>query len=293
MKRTLSLLTLSLVAAAGVGCDAHDARRGPMVDMEMLVVERHALVADGSPIEPVGVAVDPDSGVRFVLGASNRLYDVTVDGTATLNRDLAADSWIGELPLQDLCATSATELYTIAPDNGIRLNLETGWVDEHFCIVPPMEEFDEGFDPNDPDPWVDLRQETHAIACDVDRALLFAQPQTLPRWDEDPQPVRSEVSLYDLPSGADLEWHGLPSEMYLAGGMAVVNETTVILGRDSRLNVFDLTRGVLEPLVDLTDVGITSIEGLAPDGTLGHLLVVDGDDQELVTLSLDALGLQN
>ncbi len=292
MRPILSILTVSLLPALVIGCDQGATPPAPdRPETEILVVDRHALVADGGPIQPVGVAVDPDSGARFVLGASNRLYDVTVDGAATLNRDLAADSWIGDLPLQDLCAASATELYTIAPENGLRLNLDEGWVDQHFCIVPSMEEGDPNWDPNDPDPWDELRHETHAIACDVERALIFAQPQTVPRWDEAPEPVRSEVSLYDLPSGADLEWHGLPSELYLAGGMAVVSEEAVVLGRGSLLSLFNMATGVLEPLADLTDAGITTIEGLAPDAAVGHLLVVDGDDQELVTLSLEALGL--
>ncbi|MEE2779559.1 MAG: hypothetical protein VYE15_03475, partial [Myxococcota bacterium] len=225
----------------------------------------------------------PESGARFVLDNNNRLFDVDLDGALNLKRDLK-DSWIADLRLQDLCAVSATEFYTIGPRNGLRLDLENDWYVQHFCIEPGFME--------DPTPWENWRQETHAIACDPGRALLFAQPQTFEREDESAGPVRSEVALYDLPSGADLEWLGLPSETYLAGGMAVVGETSVLLGRGSLLSRYDLENGTLEPVLDLAEFGISTIEGLAPDAAVDQLLVVDGDDHELVVLHLDALGLE-
>jgi len=251
--------------------------------IEPPVVERHGLVLDGVTINPVGVAVDPESGARFILDDLNRIHDVDIDGGLTLKRDLKT-SWIQDLPLQDLCAVSDTELYTIGPRNGLRLDLENDWYVQHFCIEPGFME--------DPSQWEDWRQETHAIACDPGSALLYAQPQTFELANEEAGPVRSEVAIYDLPSGADLAWHGLPSEAYLAGGMAVVDETTVLLGRGSLLSSYDLETGTQEPVLDLAEVGITTIEGLAPDVAAGHLLVVDGEDSELVVLTFEGLGIQ-
>ena len=160
------------------------------------------------------------------------------------------------------------------------------------CLLPRLE----------PNPWIELRHETHAIACDLDASLIFGQPQTVPRDEEDGAPVQSEVSLYDLPSGQDLVWYPLPSELFLAGGMALVDlgrsapfdpeayfDGTLLLGRDSMISSYDAGTGVLEPEIDLAPYGVTRIEGLALDAERDALLIVDGEDSELVTLDLQVL----
>jgi hypothetical protein len=245
-----------------------------------LVQERHALTRDGLGLDLVGVAVDPLTGARFVLDASNRLYDLKSEGALSLRLDLTK-AW-GDEPLQDICAVSDTEIFTVAPGFGLRVNLETESAQSHFCLEPgdPMS--------GEPEPWLELRHETHAIACDVEANLIYGQPQTLPRDEGDDTPIRSEVSLYDLPSGADVGWYPLPSELFIAGGMAVVGET-LLLGRDSLLSSYDIWTGVLEPVLDLAPYGVDRIEGLAPDAERNALLVVDGEDSELLVLDLTVL----
>uniref|UniRef100_UPI0032B17E92 hypothetical protein n=1 Tax=uncultured Salinisphaera sp. TaxID=359372 RepID=UPI0032B17E92 len=92
---------------------------------------------------------------------------------------------------------------------------------------------------------------------------------------------------YDLPSGADQTWTELPSELFLAGGMAVLSDDVLVLGRDADLLTFDMVTAELAPLMDLRSVGIERIEGLAVDAELQTLLVADGHDGELVTLDLE------
>ena len=274
-RSTLTQLALTLTLAVS-GCEAGTNGPGP-VDAS-LVLERHALTSAGQALDLVGVAVDPMTGARFVLDRSNNLYDLSPEGDLSLRLDLK-EVW-GAEPLHDLCAVSDTELYTVAPENGLKLNLDTEEATSHFCIVPAMEEWEEN-------PWDELRHETHAIACDLASATIYAQPQTVPRDESDPTPERSEVSTYDLPSGADLSWTELPSELFLAGGMAVLSDDVLVLGRDADLLTFDMVTAELAPLMDLRSVGIERIEGLAVDAELQTLLVADGHDGELVTLDLE------
>ena len=270
----LIALGLGLLTALS-GCESSS--ETPPVDAA-LVVERHTLSANGETLDLVGVAVDPMTGARFVLDRSNVLYDLDGQGGVTLRLDLR-EVW-GSEPLHDLCAVSDTELYTVAPENGLKLNLDTEEATSHFCIVPNMEEWEEN-------PWDELRHETHAIACDLASATIYAQPQTVPRDESNPTPERSEVSTYDLPSGADQTWTELPSDLFLAGGMAVLSDDVLVLGRDSDLLIFDMVTAELEPLMNLGSLGIERIEGLSVDPELQTLLVADGHDGELVTLDLN------
>lgn len=273
------LITLGLgLLTALFGCESSVG--SPPLDTE-LVVERHSLRAKGEPLELVGVAVDPMTGARFVLDRSNALYDLDGAGGVTLRMDLG-EVW-GNEPLMDLCAVSDSELYTVAPENGLKLNLDTETATSHFCIVPGMEDWE---DPEE-NPWVELRHETHAIACDLASATIYAQPQTVPRDPSNPTPERSEISTYDLPSGADQTWTALPSDLFLAGGMAVLSQDVLVLGRDSDLLTFDRVTAELEPLMNLRSLGVERIEGLAVDPELQTLLVADGHDGELVTLDLN------
>lgn len=258
------------------GCEAGSV--DPMPVDSAMVLERHTLVANGAALDLVGVAVDPMTGARFVLDRSNALYDLDGEGGVTLRLDLQ-EVW-GSEPLMDLCAVSDSELYTVAPENGLKVNLDTNQVTSHFCIEPGMEGWEEN-------PWIDLRHETHAIACDLASATLYAQPQTVPRDSSNTTPERSEISTYDLPSGADLTWTALPSDLFLAGGMAVLSDDVLILGRDSDLLIFDMVTAELEPLMNLEALGVERIEGLAVDPELQTLLVADGHDGELVTLDLN------
>jgi hypothetical protein len=278
MNRIPSLLVALALVPTVAACETAQPL-GPEPDPgNALVQERHALTAGGLGLELVGVAVDPLTGARFVLDASNRLYDLSADGALSLRLDLRS-VW-GDEPLQDICAVSDTEIFTVAPGFGLRVNLETESAQTHFCLEPGDPMFDE--------PWLEFRHETHAIACDVEANLIYGQPQTLPRDEGDDTPIRSEVSLYDLPSGADVAWYPLPSELFIAGGMAVVGDT-LLLGRDSLLSSYDIWTGTLEPVLDLAPYGVVRIEGLAPDAERNALLVVDGDDSELLVLDLTVL----
>ena len=181
--------------------------------------------------------------------------------------------------MQDLCAVSDSEIFTVAPGFGIKVNLDTSEAQSHFCLEPEDV-------PGQMNDWDEWRHETHAIACDLESALIYGQPQTLPRDDDSGAPVRSEVSLYDLPSGEDLGWYPLPSELFIAGGMVVIGET-ILLGRGSTISSYDLWTGALEPVVDLEDHGVTRIEGLAFDAAQGVLLAIDGEDSQLFTLDYE------
>ena len=265
------MLSLNLIACEGSYADA------PTGDS--MVLSSQALRLNASPLDLVGVAVDPMTGSRFVLDRDNQLYDLSAQGHVTPRLDLQ-EIW-GADPMQDLCAVSDSEIFTVAPGFGIKVNLDTSEAQSHFCLEPE----DVPGQMNDWDAW---RHETHAIACDLESALIYGQPQTLPRDDENGAPVRSEVSLYDLPSGEDIGWYPLPSELFIAGGMVVIDEM-ILLGRGSTISSYDLWSGALEPVVDLAHRGLTRIEGLAYDAQRGELLAIDGADSQLFTLDFEVI----
>lgn len=276
ISRTALLFSLT---CALVGCDA-SGNTSPAVGLSSPVLERHVIRWSAADLDLVGVAVDPMSGERLVLDRSNRLFTIDPQGVTSLRADLRS-SW-GETPLHDICAVTTDEVFAVASGFGLKVNLVTHEAQSHFCLEPEPE-------PGQMNPWDELRHETHAIACDLESSLIFGQPQTLPRDGEDAAPLRSEVSLYDLPSGQDIGWYPLPSELFLAGGMVSVGES-IFLGRDSMISSYTLWSGALEPVLDLSPWGVQKIEGMAVDLEAELLLVIDGADSELLILDLQTLG---
>ena len=136
MNRILTSLLLTALVT-GLGACEGGSSLDPAQPQE-LVLERHALVAGETTLDPVGVAVDPMTGSRFVLDRSNRLYDVSEEGALALRIDLA-ETW-GDEPLQDVCAVSENEVFTVAPGFGLKVNLTTQEAQSHFCLEPEMKQ---------------------------------------------------------------------------------------------------------------------------------------------------------
>src|SRR5690606_3368146 len=99
----------------------------------------------------------------------------------------------------------------------------------------------------------------------------------------------SWLSTYDRSRGVDLEWYQFEHPDYVAGGMALVDEDTLLLGHGSSVDRYDLSANTLTPLARLVELGIDDVQGMVIDRDQGTLLVLDGADHELVEIALTEL----
>ena len=130
-----------------------------------------------------------------------------------------------------------------------------------------------------------LDQSTHTLALDPTTGVLYSQPQTLDLWNDE-QVVASQVGRFDAVQGTDLSWFDLSDESFIAGGLAVLDGETLLMGAGSQLYryAFDSDRPVQD--ADLSSVGVTSIDGMAWDSRTGTLLIVDAEADRLLEMRL-------
>ena len=208
-----------------------------------------------------GLAVEADTGQRFVLDSQVGIFLLREDGSTKMLWEKP-----DELPeLTDLCAIGGYRFVVGANGDGYLVDLALGTSRQHFCLEPG---WDPGFDE-------DLRHLNKAVACDVDAQLIYGQPQTVPARDPS-APLRSEVAQYDLGTGADLQWQPLTDNQYHAGGMTLTDQGLLILGSGHALKVFNPTTGEVVNRMSLGHLGIKEIDGLNWDKHLRQLNVLDG-----------------
>ena len=124
-----------------------------------------------------------------------------------------------------------------------------------------------------------FEQLTNSLAFDEARGRLIAQPQTL----NDGQVTDAEVAEFNLDGGQPSGWHLFDIADFSAGGLAVDGDG-LLMAQNNILYSYDYGDDEPSALVDLNSLGIDRVEGmtLTPEG---HLLVIDGEDQELVEIS--------
>ena len=228
----------------------------------------------GADARPVGVAVDPETGQRFVLEPELGILELLADGGVR-------SVWTPteELPqLTDLCAVGGGRFVAAADGDGYIIDTVAGAARQHFCLEPG---WDPGFEPEG-----EVRHANRAVVCDSTRGMIFGQPQTLPQ-EGAPIPLRSEIAAYDLGTGDDLSWQPLPDASWHAGGMALLPGGDLLLGAGAELSRFDPETGAFGVVADLTTEGVRQVEALTVSGE--RLLVVDGADGVLVELPLSRL----
>jgi hypothetical protein len=284
-----TLLT-TLVAALALSACTDTSSSGP--DAASTTIALRAAI--GPDVDARGLAVDARSGRRFLLDGDGAIYELFDDATADLIWSPPADL----PPLTDLCALGGGRFIGAADGDGYWIDSHSGRAEQHFCLEPG---WDPGFDPEpepepepepggepvaDPAPTPPLRHLNRSVACDVAGQRIYGQPQTVVR-DGDGAPLRSEVASYDLRTGADLTWQPLPDAAYHAGGMALLDDRTLLLAAGSQLWRFDLEGGGLEAGPDLAADGARTIEGIAVDIERGVLLVLDAAEQQVLSVPLE------
>jgi len=225
----------------------------------------------------VGVTVDPRTGQRYVLDQFEGIFELADDGSATLLRSIAQLPVPVVLPRSlwtDFVAMGEGRFALTALSDGYLLDLTEDTMVEYFC-----------YEPGDMPP--EQQQLTHSVTFDVERGLLYAQPITFEEGSFDaPLTLSSSIGGYSLEGGQPISWFDVPDADFLARGAAVDTDGTLILGRDNELHRFDPQgNGELTLLGALADVSL--IEGLAVDAGRDQLLVVDGDNDRLLSLPLE------
>ena len=225
---------------------------------------------------PVGVAVAPDTGERYVLDATSGLYRLTADGAERIaSLDELVDPAVAlASEFTDLAACGEGRLLLTARNDGFLFDLETRLMQRHFCYLPPpVAEENPG-----------ASQLTASVACDATR--IFAQPHT---FDSTGAFVQSEIGVWELETGVDTHWFLLPDQSFMAGGLTVWDSDHLLLGRAASLQLFDLKANTLSGTFPLAQHGVSNTDGLAYDRAHSQLLIADATTDELVMIPISML----
>lgn len=231
-----------------------------------------------SDLDLAGVAVEADSGRRFVLDATLGIYELSTGGAATPVVPMAAMPDPGvevRLPFTDIASLGDSRLALTAIGDGFILDLAADTLQLHFCYEPGFTE-----------PWPEeMEQRTDAVTFDPSAGQIIAQPRTFEVESGDV--TASQIGYYDRESGVDLQWYDVPIGIQ-AGGMAVAGDLGLVLSNGDRLLRFD---GALADFDRLERFGVRSIDGLAYDPATDSLLVIDGAANRLFEIAITDLGL--
>jgi hypothetical protein len=229
-------------------------------------------------LDLAGVAVEAESGRRFVLDADLGIYELAADGSVTAVVPMAAmpDPGVAiRLPFTDIAALGDSELALTAIGDGFILDLAAETLQLHFCYEPGFME-----------PWPEeVEQRTDALTFDPGSDQIIAQPRTYEVNSGDV--TASQIGYYSRESGVDLQWYDVPLD-FEAGGMAVLGERGLAVSDGTRLYMFD---GGLANFDRLERFGVGSVDGLAYDAVADSLLVIDNRNDRLVEIAVSDLGL--
>jgi hypothetical protein len=264
-------LLVPLLAACGSGSDPN----GPtLLDHSSL---RAALGA--SDVDVVGVTIDPISRERWVLDASSGLYRLTADGAelkAGLDRMVTFDR-PPESAFTDVAALGHGRFAMTALNDGFLLDLEASSFSRYFCYVPG--EIVDDF------PDQQIVQLTRSLTYDPETQLMYAQPQTFEESTGGDR-LLSQIGQFSLSGGEGFGWLEIGDEDFGAGALVKIGANEMLLGRESKLYRYDMETWELGEEVDLDDLGVEEIEGMARDPETGNLLIADGRSDSLFEIGL-------
>jgi len=290
LSRLIGLLPLASLGALLAGCPnvPADPLPSPQGTIDL------ALALGVEDPQVIGVTVDPDDGTRYLLDRVAGLFELADDGTATLLREIETFPTPAVLPRSlwtDFVSLGHGQFAITALSDGYLLDLEADTLTEYFCYVPDMDI------PDDGQPILD--QLTNSVAFDPNSNVLYAQPITFEA--DSTQAVVSQaasIGAYSIDGGQPIAWFDLADIDFLAGGSAVLDDGTLLLGRGAEVLKFDpeadnglVSLGVLPSSEGHNQLERreASIEGLAIDSTRGELLIVEGATDELIRISLSDL----
>ncbi|MDQ3038067.1 MAG: hypothetical protein M3Y87_37085 [Myxococcota bacterium] len=277
MRATISILLGALLALAGCTFDGEPS--------ELPTITPVVVVARAAPIAPVsdvvaeipfdagtspasGVAVEPVTGRRLLLERDGVVRDLETGDV--LWRAVAPQEPFG---FTDVVALGDGQLALTSVSNGFLVELASGSMAMHFCYEPGW------FEQMQNDPI----QVSLSLARDAAGGRLYAQPRTIEEGGRGAV-TGSFVAAYDEAGGADVAWWQLPDASLVAGGMIVIEQGALLLGIGSTLHRFDTASAELTPVIDLAELGIESIDGLARDEEAGTILVLDGQRSRVIEL---------
>jgi len=227
----------------------------------------------------IGVTLDPETGQRYVLDANAGIFEILADGAATLVRandtfptpDVAPQSaWT------DFVALGGGQFAVTARSDGYLLDLGADTMTEYFCYEPGFME-------------PELEQLTHGVAFDADASLIYAQPATYDVSGESgpvDEAIFSSIGAYSIDGGQPVAWFDIPDTDYLAGGLGVDLDGTLLLGYGNELHRFiPEGEGRLESIGTIEGIG--RIDGLTVDPQTGTIWIVDGVAGLLVSFDLE------
>jgi hypothetical protein len=270
-----SRLLLLPVFALLVACGNLDV---PLIPVDPAGSIDLALALDIAEPQVIGVTIDPVTGQRFVLDAQAGLFAVMDDGSAALVRsqedfptpDLPAiSSWT------DFVALGDNRFAVTARSNGYLLDLVADTMTQYFCYEPGF--FDQV-----------LEQLTEGVSFDPDAGLLYAQPATYDVSGESgpvDQAIEAAIASYTLDGGQPVAWFGIDDVDFLAGGIAVDRDGTLLLARGNELHRFTPEGDGRLELIGILD-GVERVEGLTVDPETGELHLIDGDRARLIRVKL-------
>jgi hypothetical protein len=226
----------------------------------------------------IGVTIDPVTGQRFVLDAEQGLFAVMDDGTSSLVRSQEDFPTPDVPPISewtDFVALGDNQFAVTARSDGYLLDLVADTLLEHFCYEPGFME-------------PSFEQLTNGVSFDVETDLLYAQPATFDMNGETApvdQAVESAIAAYARDGGQPVAWFPIEDVDFLAGGIAVDRDGTLLLGRDDQLYRFTPEGdGQLDLIGTLEGVG--RVDGLTVDPATGELHIIDGDSARLIRVRL-------
>lgn len=274
-------MILGSVVLAMLGCAELETEPTQLDDAAVVSsVDLGALLGPNALV--TGVAVEPVTGRRLVLDATrNAVVELAPKGAVNTLWTLSDTPGVDVASaFTDMVAIEPGLLALTAIHDGYLLELESRQLRQHFCYEP-------GFMPgNFAQPEVQM---TLAVAYDGAAELLYAQPRSYMDPNDLTDPVESLFSSYDLATGTDLTWTGMPDPSFTAGGMVIERSGVMLMGVGSTLQRYTIDSAELTVVTDLSDFGIEDIAGLAIDHAAHTLLVLDGTSLRLVELRLSAL----
>lgn len=273
---SLRSLLLALPALAiATGCGNPDLPIIPL-DPDSTIDLAIALGVDEPDV--IGVTIDPVTGQRFVLDTRAGIFEILEDGSASLV--LAHESFPTPdvAPLSDwtdFVALGEGRFAVTARSDGYLLDLHAATMTEHFCYEPGFME-------------PVLEQLTEGVAFDTDASLIYAQPVSFDVSGESgpiDEAIAAGIGAYSIEGGQPVAWFDIEDTDFLAGGIAVDLDGSLLLGRANELHRFTPEgAGILTPIGALEGIG--RIDGMTVDPETGSVLVVDGESGLLLELDL-------
>lgn len=253
---------------------------------ELLESHPLSIVSGVDSSSAVGITVAPDTGITYVLDPAVGIIQVDLSGEGgQFSAEPVNIAPIGDWPVAstpprsgwtDIVALGADRFAVTAQTQGFLLDLDEQTLTQHFCYVPGFVEEEDML------PVID--QITDSVTYDLDRDLLYAQPETF-----DPatgEVSRADIGMFDGATGQDLSWTEIQDTEFPAGGIALDGDGNLVLAYGDRLETRSLDDGEVSMAdTDLSQFELQSVAGMARDPATGHYLLIDPASDQLVRIA--------